>query len=130
MLFIAMGIAVLYWVSTVHVVLRVLVLLPLFVAALIVQVYPVVYVMSNSSAFRSMVTLLSFVRHRTILFVQLAFLLLLISFTFMLCSALLTDIPAAWQSVCVPLLQGLYVVVLNYAIVITWFIQSKVQEVA
>ena len=130
MLILVISIALLYWVSTAHLILRALVLVPLFVAALVIQLYPVIYVMTNSSALRSMLTLSLFIRRRTLWFAQLAFLLLLISFSFILFSSVLTELPAAWQSVSVPLLQGLYVVVLNYAIVITWFIQSKVQEVA
>ena len=125
-----MGLGLLYWLSTLQLLVRVLLLLPLFTLALMIQIYPVVYVMTNSSALNSMRTMIVFVRQRTLLFVQLSLLLVIISFSFILFSSLLTELPAAWQSVCVPLLQGLYVVILNYAIVITWFIQSKVQEVA
>lgn len=130
LLLLVAGVALLYWLGTVHVVLSILVLFPMFIMALLIQIYPVVYVMTNTSSVQSAITLFIFLRERTRLFIQLALLMLLISLCFILCSSLLSELSASWQSVCSPLLQGFYVVILNYAILITWFMQSKVQEVA
>jgi len=122
-----------YVLGTLHVLVRAVILVPLFFMAIIVQIYPIIYSLSGKSAVTTFLVLATFIRERFQLFVQLILFMILLTLTFVFFSTLLADIselPVAWKSMVLPVLQGVYMVVLNYAVIIMWLIKSKVQGVA
>lgn len=124
------GMLFIYWLGTLHSFIRLAVIAPLFFVAIVVQLYPVVYSISGRSALTAMLVLYAFVRERFQLFVQLLLFMVLLSLSFLLFSTLIVELPAGVKSLLVPVLQGCYVVSINYAIVVAWLVQSKVQGVA
>lgn len=119
-----------YLIGTLHLVVRLVVLVPLLFLAVIVQIYPVIYCISGRSAVTTLLVINSFIRERFQLFAQLMLFMIFLSLSFLFFSMLFTEFPAALKSLLLPFMQGWYIVMLNYAVIIAWLVQAKVKGVA
>jgi len=123
----------LFSLSQINVFVLLAVLLPIIFMATILQMYPVIYSIVGKSTGAAMLVLGTFIRERFQLFVQLLLFIVLLTMILMLFSKLLlepSDLPLAVKSIVLPVIEGCYLVAVNYAIIIVWLVQSKVRSVA